>query len=128
MHYTPRPLNSLFGSAKKLDGNVSLQFHGQAFLFNKRSTPDRDFLIQIGDQHTMRSILTTSPLEDRDQKIYRKPDFMFGDAAPDTEQQLLAGEGKWILTLNGEKYYLPSSKCHFPLSFFQCVKRPRKMN
>ena len=63
----------------------------------------------------MWSILTTAPLEDRDRKIYRKPGFMFGDAAPDTEQQLLAGEGQWIFTLNGEKHYFPSSKRHFPL-------------
>jgi len=28
--------------------------------------------------------------------------------------------------LNGEKYYLLSSKRHFPLFFFQCVTRPRK--
>ena len=76
----------------------------------------------------MRSMLTTAPLEDRDQKIYRKPGFMFGDAAPDMDQQMLAGEGQWIFTLNGEKYYLLSSKRHFPLSFFQCVTRPRKMN
>ena len=76
----------------------------------------------------MRSILTTAPLENRDWKIYQKSDFMFGDAAPDTNQQLLAGEGEWIFTVNGEKYYLPSSKRHFPLSFFQCVTRLRKMN
>ena len=31
---------------------------------------------------------------------------MFGDAAPDTDHQLLAGEGQWIFNLNGEKYYL----------------------
>jgi len=53
---------------------------------------------------------------------------MFWDSAPDTNQQFLAREGQWIFTLNGEKYYLPSSKRHFPLSFFQCVTRPRKMN
>jgi len=76
----------------------------------------------------MRSILTNAPLEDRDGKIYRKPDFMFGDAAPDTEQQLLAREGQWIFTLDGEKYYLPSSKRHFLLSFFQYVTRPRNIN
>jgi len=75
----------------------------------------------------MRSILTTTPLEDYDRKIYRKPSFMFGDAGPDTDHQLVAGEGQWIFNLDGEKYYLPSSKHHFPLFFFQCVTRPRKM-
>ena len=51
----------------------------------------------------MRSILTTAPLEDCDQKIYRKPSLMFGDAALDTDHQLLAGEGQWIFNLDGEK-------------------------
>ena len=73
MHYTPGPLNSLFGTARGLDGNVSLQFQGQASLFSERSAPDRDALIYAGDQRTMRSILTTAPLEDSDRKIYRKP-------------------------------------------------------
>ena len=76
----------------RLNGNVSLQFQGQASFFSERSTPDRDVLIQTGDQRTMRSILTTAPLENRDRKIYRKSDFMFEDAASDTDQQLLAGE------------------------------------
>jgi len=75
----------------------------------------------------MRSILTTAPLEDCDRKIYRNPDFMFGDAAPDTDHHLLAREGQWIFNLDSEKYYLPSSKRHFPLSFFQYVTRPQKM-
>jgi len=75
----------------------------------------------------MRSILTTAPLEDCDRKTYRKPGFMFGDAAPEIDHQLLAGEGQWIFNLDGEKYYLPSNKHHFPLSFFQCMKSVRKM-
>jgi len=76
----------------------------------------------------MRSVLTNAPLEDHDRKIYRKPGFMFGDTTPDTDHQLQAREGQWIFTLNSEKYYLPSSKGHFPLAFFQCITRPRKMN
>jgi len=66
----------------------------------------------------MKSILTTAPLEDCDRRIYRKPGFMFGDAASDADHQLLAGEGQWIFTSNSEKYYLSSNKRHFPLSFF----------
>ena len=107
MHYTPGPLNSLFDTARGLDGNVSLQFQGQASLFSERSSPARDTLIYGGDQRTMRSILTTAPLEDSDRRIYQKPDFMFGDAAPDHDRQLLAGEGQWIFKLDGEKFYLP---------------------
>ena len=110
VHYTPSPLNSLFGTARWLDGNVSLQFQGQASLFSERNSPARDTLIHAGDQCTMRSILTTASLEDFDRRIYRKPSFMFGDAAPDNDHQLLTGEGQWIFKLDGEKYYLPSSK------------------
>jgi len=96
VHYTPCPLNSLFGTARGLDGNISLQFQGQASLFSERSAPGRDILIYARDQRTMRSILTTAPLENCDRKIYWKPSFMFGDVAPDTDHQLLAGEGQWI--------------------------------
>ena len=93
MHYTPGPLNSFFGMARGLDDNVSLQFQGQASLFSERSAPGRDALIHTGDQRTTRSILTTAPLEYSDRRIYRKSGFMFGDAAPDNDRQLLAGEG-----------------------------------
>jgi len=94
VHYTLCPLNSLFGTARGLDGNVSLQFQGQASLFSELSAPGRDALIYVEDQRIMRSILTTTPLEDCDRRIYRKPSFMFGDAAPDTDHQLLAREGQ----------------------------------
>ena len=52
---------------------------------------------------------------------------MFGDAAPDTDQQLLAEEGQWIFTVEGEKYYLSSSRQHFSLLYYQSVTAPRKM-
>ena len=55
------------------------------------------------------------------------PDFMFEDVAPDTDHQLLAREEQWIFNLDGEKYYLLSSKRHFPLSFFQCTTKVQKM-
>jgi len=94
VYYTPGPLNCLFGTVRRLDGNVSLQFQGQASLFSEQSALNWDALIQAGDLRIMRSILTTVPLEDCDQKIYRKPGFMFGDAAPDTDHQLLAEKGQ----------------------------------
>ena len=100
-------------NSQRTGWNVSLQFQGQASLFSERSAPGRDALIHTGDRRTMRSILTTALLEDCDRNIYRKPSFMFGDTAPDTDHQLLAGEGQWIFNLDGEKYYLPSSKRHF---------------
>jgi len=96
VHYIPGPLNNLFGMTRGVDGNISLQFQGQASLFSERSSIVRDTLIHVGDQHTTRSILTTAPLEDVDRRTYRKPDFMFGDASPNPDHQLHAGEGQWI--------------------------------
>ena len=110
MQYTPGPSNSLFGMTRESDGHISLQFQGQASLFSEQSSVIRDTLIHGGDQYTTRSILTTAPFEDIDRRTYRKPDFMFGDAAPDPDHQLLAGEGQWIFQLDGEKFYLPSNK------------------
>ena len=58
----------------------------------------------------LRSKLTTAALEDNNRVIYWKPTFMFGDAALDTDQQLLVGVSQWIFTVGGEKYYLPVNK------------------
>ena len=80
--------------------------------------PERDASILVVDQRTLKSILITAILEDHNMEVYRKPNFMFGDAAPDCDQQLLIREGQWIFTIEKEKYYLSSSKRHFPLSFF----------
>ena len=127
MHYTSGLLNSLFGLTSRADSNLSLQFHGQASLFSERSSLVRDTLIQGGHPQTTRSILTTAALEDVDRRTYRKPDFMFGDAASDPDRQLQAGEGQWIFQLDGEKFYLPSTKRHFSLSSFVNVTQTRKM-
>jgi len=118
VHYTPGPLNNLFGTARGLDGNVSLQFQGQALLFSERSALGRDTLIYAGDQRTMRSILITAPFEDSDRKIYRKPDFMFGDAAPDNDHQLLAGEGQWIFKLDVRSIISHLASATFPCPSF----------
>ena len=95
--------------------------------FSDRSSPERDAPLLVANEHVTRSILTTALMEDHNWVIYRIPDFMFGDTKPDTDQQLLIGEGQWIFTIEGEKYYLPSTKCHFPLSFFYSVTVPWKM-
>ena len=85
VHYTPDLSNNLFGSVRGKDGNVGFQFQGQASLFNEGSTPERNALIMGGDEHTFRIIITTASLEGGDQTIYRKPDFIFRDATPDTD-------------------------------------------
>jgi len=46
----------------------------------------RDALLLAADERVTRSILTTAPIEDHNRIVYRKLDFMFGDATPDTDQ------------------------------------------
>jgi len=93
---------------------------GPGLFFSGRSSPERDALLLVADKHITRSILTTIPLEDHNRVTYNKPDFMFRDTIPDTDQQLLARKGQWIFTIEDEKYYIP-------LSFFQSVTTARKM-
>ena len=127
LQYAPGPCNSLFGSVKGMDGNVCVQFQGKAFLFSEGSTPERNTLILGGDEHTLRIIISTATLEGEDQMIYWKSEFIFGDAAPDADQQLVIGEGQWVYILDGDRYYLPESKRHYPLAFFQSLTMPRTM-
>ena len=106
---------------------MHFQFQGQALFFSDRSSPERDALFFASNEHVTRSILITAPIEDHNWIVYMKLDFMFRDAAPDTDQQLLAEKGQWIFTIEGKKYHLPSSNLHFPLLFFQSVTTPQKM-
>jgi len=75
----------------------------------------------------MRSIMSTAAFEGNKIAVLRKPAFMIGDAAPGSDQQLLTEEDQWIFKLGEDNYYLPSSKHHFPLSFFKTVTMERKM-
>ena len=100
MPYTPGPLNSLFGMTSRADDSISLQFYGQASLFSERSSVVRDTLIHGGDPLTMRSILTTAPLEDIDRRTYKKPNFMFGVPRPiliaNCRQARDSGSSSWM--------------------------------
>ena len=107
-----------------MNGSAHFQFQGQDSLFSDRSSPKRDALLLTAVERVTRSILTTAPIKDHNWIVYKKPNFMFEDTVPDSDQQLLAKEGQWIFTIEGKKYYLPSSKRHFPLSFFQSVTAP----
>jgi len=126
VHYPTGPHNRLFGSVRGMDRSVHFQFEGQIFLFSKESTPKRDALIIEGDRHILRIIISTAIFEGSNRVVLRKPSFIFGDKTPDLEQ-LLAGEDQWVFKIEEDKYYLPSSKLHFPLSFFKLVMKERKM-
>jgi len=43
-------------------------------------------LLLVADERVTRSILTIALIEDHNWIVYRKLDFMLGDAAPDTDQ------------------------------------------
>ena len=83
----------MFEIVRGMDGNVHFQFQGQTSLFSERSSLERDALILTADKRVTQSTLTSAPLKDHNRVVYQKPDFMFGDATPDTDQQLLAREG-----------------------------------
>jgi len=69
-----------------MDGSVHFQFQKQASLFSEESMPEWNELILTGDQRTLRSIVSTVVLEGNNRAVYRKLAFMFGDAAPDSDQ------------------------------------------
>ena len=48
VHCSPGPSNTLFGSARGIDGNIHFQFQRQASLFSEESTPKRNALILGG--------------------------------------------------------------------------------
>ena len=73
----------MFGFIRGMDGSMHFQFQGQASLYNDKRSPERDALLLAADERVTRSILTTASIEDHNQIVYRKSDFMFGDATPD---------------------------------------------
>jgi hypothetical protein len=75
----------------------------------------------------LQSIISSAPFEGPDRQIYNKPGFLFGDAAPDPERKLQADDEQWIFTIGEDKFYIPSNKCHYPLTYFTCVTSERKM-
>ena len=54
-------------------------------LFSEESTSERNVLILGGDERTLCIIISTAVLEGKNQTIYREPEFIFGDAAPNTD-------------------------------------------
>jgi len=64
---------------------VRFQFLGQDSLFSDMSSSERDALILMVDERVTQSILTTTPLEDHNYMVYQKLNFVFEDAAPDTD-------------------------------------------
>lgn len=84
--------NSLFCSVRNMDGDEGFQFTGRAALFSEESSRERDALIQKGDSHTLRSIMTTALIEVSERVVLRKPTFLFGDTAADPEGRLSVGE------------------------------------
>ena len=68
-----------------MDGNIYFQFQGQASLFSEGRTPEQNALILGGDERTLHIIMTIVVLEGDAHTIFRMLNFIFGDAAPDTD-------------------------------------------
>ena len=62
--------------------------------------------------------MSTTVFKRENRTILQKPNFLFRVAALDIDQQLFTGEGQWVYTLNGDRYYLLESRRHYPLTFF----------
>ena len=84
VHYTPGPSNSLFGSVRGMDGNVHVQFQGQASFFSYGITPERNTLILGEDESTLRIIISTAILEGENRTVYHKSELIFRDATSNT--------------------------------------------
>ena len=74
--------NALFGSSG-IDEDAPFQFQGHASLFSEPSTPERMALLHPEGRISLRSIISSTPLEGPDRTFNDKPGFIFGDAAPD---------------------------------------------
>ena len=86
--------NALFGSSQGAGGDATFQFRGNTSLFSDASTPERTTWLDSIGPIVLRSLVSSAPLEGTDRTLYDKPGFLFGDAAPDTDRRLLAGEGR----------------------------------
>ena len=100
VHYAPDPSNTLF-RVRGIDGNIHFQFEGQASLFSEGSTPERNAFISGGDERTLRTIISTAFFEGENWAILRKPNFLFGDVALDTDNNCSPGKGNGFIPLNG---------------------------
>jgi len=75
VHYSLGQSNTLFGSMRRMNGNIHFQFQGKASLFREESTPERNALILRGDERTLRIIMSPTVFEGENRMILRKPDF-----------------------------------------------------
>ena len=92
-HVGPLSPNALFGFSE-WTGNAAFQFQGHASLFSEPSTPERSALLSPEGKIILRSIISSAPFEGPYRPIYDKSGFIFGDAAPDPEGKLLAGDAR----------------------------------
>ena len=60
VHYSPSLSDTLFGSVRRMDGNVHFQFEGQSSQFCEESTSERNALILSGNERTLRIIMSTA--------------------------------------------------------------------
>ena len=81
-----------------MDESVHFQLQGKTSLLSEGSTLERNELISAGGQRTLRNIISIAVLKSNNRVVCKKPTFMFGHVALDSDQQLAVPKDQWILS------------------------------
>ena len=89
--------------------------------------PDRRERLSNVDVRTFRVLMTDAAFTTDAHVKLEKPDFFFGDHIKDGGQRVYEGTYKWLHQIKGGRFFLPDMERMFPMSYFQHMSVPRKM-
>ena len=90
-------------------------------------SPDRRERLSNVDRRTFRALMTDAAFKTDDGVRLEKPAFFFGDHVHDDGRRVSEGTYKWLRQIKGGRFFLPDMERMFPLSYFQHMSIPRKM-
>ena len=111
------------GIAKKGESDPGFRYPGRPPVRQDA----RGKLLAEGNESTLRSLISGGRLEGLDGKLYEKPDYLFGDTSIDDHPSLCTMEDIWLSKVGEDKFYLPTHRRHYPLSFFLPTTTGRRM-
>ena len=79
------------------------------------------------DMRTLRALMTDAAFTTDAGIKLEKPAFFFGDRIHDGGYRVYDGTYKWLRQIRGGRFFLPNMERMFPLSYFQHMSVPRKM-
>ena len=79
------------------------------------------------NRRTFRALMTDAALKTDDGVRLEKPAFFFGDHIYDDGRRVSEGTYKWLREIKGGRFFLPDMERMFPMSYFQHMSVPRKM-